>query len=74
MNWEHTDISMAARAGRTDDLRNQATRHRQVRGLIKENRIRRVRALRSHFAERVTALADLIAPSERQPAQALSTD
>ena len=71
MNWEYTDISMAARAGRTDDLRNQATRHRQVRGLIKENRIRRVRALRSHLAEGVTALAGLIAPSKR-PSVAVS--
>ena len=74
MNWEYTDVSMAARAGRTDDLRNQATRHRQVGGLIKENRIRRVRTLRSHLAERVTAFAGLIAPSERQPVQALTTD
>ena len=74
MNWQYTDVSMAARAGRTDDLRNQATRHRQVRGLIKENRVRRVRAFRSHFAEWVAALAGLIAPSERQPVKALSTD
>ena len=73
MNWEYMDISVAPRAGRIDEFRNQAARDRRVRDLIKENRSRRVRAIRSRFAEGLAALADRIAPSE-QPIRVVAAD
>ena len=74
MNWEHTDLSMAPKVGTIDELRNQATRHRQVRHLIIEKRSRRVHALRSRFASGLAALAHLIAPSEQPPVQVVPAD
>ena len=73
MNWEHMDISMAPRAGRIDEFRYQAARDRRVRDLIKENKSRRDRAIRSRFAKRLAALADRIAPSE-QPIRVLPAE
>jgi hypothetical protein len=74
MSWEHTDISMAPRVGRIDELRDQATHHRQVRDLINQNRIRRVRAIRSRFAQGLASVANRIAPTDQPTAQALTSD
>ena len=64
MSWEHMDISMAPRAGRIDEFRNEAARDRRVLHLIRDKRSRRARAIRSRFAEGLAALAGRIAPSE----------
>lgn len=74
MSWEHTDISMAPRAGRIGELRNQATHHRQVRDLINHNRTRRVRAIRSRLAEGLASLSYWIAPTDQPATQALAAD
>lgn len=73
MNWEHMDISMAPRAGRIDEFRNQAARDRRVLHLIKENRGRRARAIQYRVAKGLAALAGRTAPSE-QPTRVLAAD
>lgn len=65
MNWEHTDIAMAPRAGRVDELRAEAANYRQIRGLIREKRSTRFVSLRSRLAARVAALGGLIRPNEQ---------
>ena len=57
MNWEHTDFSMAPRAGRLDELRSEAAGSRSVRDLIKENRSRRINSIRSHLVRGLTAVS-----------------
>ena len=74
MSWEHTDISMAARAGRLDELRSQGTNSQQLRDLIKENRSRRIHSIRSQVVKGLLAVADLIAPSEVKAETTLSID
>ncbi len=71
MNWEHTDPSMAPRAGRVDELRNEAASYRQSRDLIKKRRSRRAQALRAGLGRGLAALPNLIArsrnPQEHRP-------
>ena len=62
MSWEHTDISMAPRTGRLDELRSQGTNSQQLRDVIKENRSRRIHSIRSQVVKGLLAVADLIAP------------
>ena len=58
MSWEHTDFSMAPRAGRLDELRNEAGIDEQLRELIREKRSQRVQAIRSHLVKGLTAVAN----------------
>lgn len=74
MSWEHTDISMAPRAGRIDELRNQAAHHRHVRDLINQNRIHRVHVIRSRLAQGLASLSNRIAPTDQPATQALAAD
>ena len=74
MNWEHTELSLAPRAGRIDELRSEAASHRQYREVMRAQRPRRSFSLRSRLAKWFAALSDLVAPSERTPASSRSTE
>ena len=74
MSWEHTDIAMAPRAGRADELRTEAARSKQGREIIRQRRSRMFYSLRSQLSERLSTLVDWITPSERPPAGVLSAD
>jgi hypothetical protein len=58
MNWEYTDIALAPRAGKVDELRNEAASHRQSRDLIRGKRSQRVYSLRFRLAAGLAAPVD----------------
>ena len=58
MNWEYTDIALAPRAGKVDELRNEAASHRQSRDLIRAKKSQRVYSIRSRLAARLAAPVD----------------
>ncbi len=66
MSWEHTDFSMAPRAGRLDELRNEAGIDGQLRELIKERRSQRIQAIRSHLVKGLTAVTKLVAQPKKR--------
>ena len=59
MNWEHTHLALAPRAGRVDQLRDEATSYRQSRDLLKDRRSRRSAALRDRLVEGFAALTNM---------------
>ena len=74
MSWEHTDISLAPRAGRADELRDDAARSRQRRELMRQSRGQRAQSIRSRIANRLVVLADLITPTEGPSAEVLPAE
>ena len=74
MSWEHTDISMAPRAGRAAELRAEAARAREGRKIIRQRRSRMFYSLRSRLSERLATLVDWITPPEQPPTEILSAD
>ncbi len=73
MNWEHSHLSMAPRAGRVDELRAEAASHRQAHHLIERRRSRTAEGLRSRVVLAWAALASRVARFGRQQEQDLST-
>jgi hypothetical protein len=55
MNWEHTHLAMAPKAGRAEELRNEATAYRQSRELTKKRISQRARVPRFGFATGLAA-------------------
>ena len=74
MSWEHTDIAMAPRAGRADELRTEAARYKQGREIIRQRRSRMLYSLRSWLSEGLVTLVDWITPPEQPSTEVLSTD
>ena len=74
MSWEHTDIAMAPRAGRADELRTEAVRYKQGREIIRQRRSRMLYSLRSWLSEGLVTLVDWITPPEQPSTKVLSTD
>jgi hypothetical protein len=74
MSWEHTDIAMAPRAGRADELRTEAARYKQGREIIRQRRSRMLYSLRSWLSEGLVTLVDWITPPEQPSTKVLSTD
>lgn len=74
MSWEHTDISLAPRAGRADELRNEAIGASQRRELMRAKRSQRLDSMRSRLAGTLLRLADLITPADQAPAEALPSE
>ena len=70
MNWQHTYLAMAPRAGRVDQLRDEANSYRQSRALLNEESPYRAHALRNRLAEWSVALRNLW--SRRRRLQELS--
>jgi len=74
MSWEHTDIAMAPRAGRADELRTEAARYKQGREIIRQRRSRMLYSLRSWLSEGLVTLVDWITPPEQPSTKVLSAD
>lgn len=74
MNWEHTDISMAPRAGRLDELRSQGVAGQQLRDLMNERRSHRIHLIRAQFARGLKVVANLFAQHQQQTGEVLSTE
>ena len=74
MSWEHTDIAMAPRAGRADELRTEAARYKQGREIIRQRRSRMLYSLRSWLSEGLVTLVDWITPPEQPSTKVVSAD
>ena len=74
MSWEHTDIAMAPRAGRADELRAEAARSKQGREIIRQRRSQMFYSLRSLLYEGFSPLVDWITPPEQPSTKVLSAD
>ena len=74
MSWEQTDIAMAPRAGRADELRTEAARYKQGREIIRQRRSQMFYSLRSRLSEGLATVVDWITPPERPPTEVLSAD
>ena len=74
MSWEHTDYSMAPRAGRLDELRSQGVAGQQLRDLMNERRSRRIHLIRAQVVRGLTVIANLIAKPPQQTREVLSAE
>jgi hypothetical protein len=74
MSWEHTDIAMAPRAGRADELRTEAARYKQGSEIIRQRRSRMFYSLRSRLSVGLATLVDWITPPEQPSTKVLSAD
>ena len=55
MNWDHTPLAMAPKAGRPEEQRNEATAYRQSRELTRKRTSHRAWAPRFGFATGLAA-------------------
>jgi len=72
MNWEHTDYSMAPRAGRLDELRSQGVAGQELRDLMNERRSHRIHLIGAQFARGLKVVANLFA--QHQTGEVLPTE